>query len=154
MKTEIIYGFHPVFEALKAARRKVFKVQIAGDKPSGRLEKVAALAASLNVDVNLVKTFRLNQLAGTTQHQGVGAAVSLWSASFLWQILHILSINSDPHIRINYWCYWIVSWIPRIWGLSSEPQSLSVLTLLSFPKTDLHHPHPLFPRRPPAPWST
>ncbi len=78
MKTEIIYGFHPVFEALKASRRKVFKVQIAGDKPSDRLEKVAALAASLNLDVEIVKTTRLNQLAGTVQHQGVAATVSLF----------------------------------------------------------------------------
>ena len=68
MQTEIIYGFHPVFEALKAARRKVFSVQIAGDKASERLEKVADLAASLNVDVNLVKTSQLIQLAGTNQH--------------------------------------------------------------------------------------
>jgi len=78
MKTEIIYGFHPVFEALKAARRKIFEVQIAGDKLSRRLEKVAALAASLNIDVRLVKTSRLNQSAGTAQHQGVLATVSLF----------------------------------------------------------------------------
>ena len=78
MKTEVIYGFHPVFEAFKAARRKIFNVQIAGDKPSERLEKVAALAASFKVDVNLIKTSRLNQLAGTVEHQGVGATVSLF----------------------------------------------------------------------------
>ena len=67
-----------MFEALKTARRKVFNVKIAGDKPSDRIEKVAALAASLNVDVKLVKTSRLNQLTGTGQHQGVGATVSLF----------------------------------------------------------------------------
>jgi 23S rRNA (guanosine2251-2'-O)-methyltransferase len=94
MKTEVIYGFHPVFEALKAARRKVFNVQIAGDKPSERFEKVAALAASLNVDVDLVKTYRLNQLAGTAQHQGVVATVSLFP---LADIVYIVDKRGSEH---------------------------------------------------------
>jgi 23S rRNA (guanosine2251-2'-O)-methyltransferase len=76
MKTEIIYGFHPVSEALAAARRKVFNVHIAADRPSERLEKLADLAASLNVDVRRVPGSRMNQLTGTAHHQGVGARVS------------------------------------------------------------------------------
>lgn len=76
MKTEIIYGFHPVSEALAAARRKFFNVQIDADRPSARLEKVVDLAASLNIDVRRVPGSRINQLTGTTQHQGVGARVS------------------------------------------------------------------------------
>ena len=94
MKTEIIYGYHPVFEALRAARRKIFEVQIAGDKPSGRLEKVAALAASLNIDVSMVKTSRLNQSTATAQHQGVGAAVSLFP---LKNIDHIIDKLGSAH---------------------------------------------------------
>jgi 23S rRNA (guanosine2251-2'-O)-methyltransferase len=98
MKTEIIYGYHPVFEALKAARRKIFKVQIAGDKPSGRLEKVAALAASLEVDVSLVKTSRLNQVAGTARHQGVGATVSRFPLASIAYIVD--KCGSEPQNQL------------------------------------------------------
>ena len=94
MKTEIIYGFHPVYEALKAARRKIFNVQIVADKPSERLEKVAALAASLNLEVKFVKTSRLNQIAGTVQHQGIGARVSLFPLTTISYIID--KLGSTP----------------------------------------------------------
>jgi 23S rRNA (guanosine2251-2'-O)-methyltransferase len=76
MKTEIIHGFHPVFEALQAARRKFIEVYAAGDKLSKRLDKLIALAEYKNIPVKKIQTFRLNHVTGTDLHQGVGAKVS------------------------------------------------------------------------------
>ncbi len=40
MKTEILYGIHPVSEALKAGRRKFLEIYIVQDKASKRLKKL------------------------------------------------------------------------------------------------------------------
>ena len=51
MSKEILYGINPVYEALKAGRREVFKILIAKGKISKRLEQIAALAGSLKISV-------------------------------------------------------------------------------------------------------
>jgi 23S rRNA (guanosine2251-2'-O)-methyltransferase len=78
MKTEVIHGFHPVFEALQAARRKFIKVYAAGDKPVKRLDKIIALAEDKNILVKKIPTPRLKQITGSDQHQGVAATVSIY----------------------------------------------------------------------------
>ena len=51
MSKEILYGINPVYEALKAGRREVFRILIANGKISKRLEQIAALAGSLKISV-------------------------------------------------------------------------------------------------------
>ena len=75
-KTEILYGIHPVFEALKAGRRTFFEIYCAKDKIPKRLGKVVAFAESLNIPVQKVNNTRLESITGTGQHQGIGALVS------------------------------------------------------------------------------
>ncbi len=72
MKTEILYGVHPVFETLKAGRRDVYEVYIAKKKPSMRLGPVLLLAESKNIPVLRVQPLQLKALAGTDLHQGIG----------------------------------------------------------------------------------
>ena len=76
MKTEIIHGYHPVFEALQAARRIFIKVYAAGDKPSKRLDKIIALAEYKKIPVKKIQALRLKKITGLDQHQGVAAEVS------------------------------------------------------------------------------
>jgi len=44
VKTEILFGVHPVYEALKAGRRIFYDLYIATDTTSRRLKKTIALA--------------------------------------------------------------------------------------------------------------
>jgi 23S rRNA (guanosine2251-2'-O)-methyltransferase len=90
VKTEILYGIHPVREALKAARRDIFEVYIAEEKASGRLEKLAALSGSLSLAVKTVTGLWLKQLTGTAQHQGVAARVSPFPLKDMSSIGHVL----------------------------------------------------------------
>ena len=77
MKTEIIYGIHPVWEALQAARRNFYEIYVAQEqKISKRLEGVIAHAESLNIPVKPIKRPKLQAIAGTELHQGIGAKVS------------------------------------------------------------------------------
>ncbi len=76
MKTEILYGFHPVFEALKAGRRSFFEVYIAKHKIPKPFEKLLAIAESKKISVKKLKLSQLKYLTKTDLHQGIGAKVS------------------------------------------------------------------------------
>ena len=75
VKREILYGIHPVTEALRAGRRKVFEIYVAKGKPSRRVEALRQLAASKKIPLQIVSASRLGDLARTDMHQGVGAGV-------------------------------------------------------------------------------
>ena len=73
MKSEILYGIHPVIEAIRANRRDIYEVYIEKGKSSRRLEKVLSLAEFKKIPVVSVKPSTLKSITGTELHQGVGA---------------------------------------------------------------------------------
>jgi len=78
MKSEILYGIHPIFEALKAGRRNFYKIYLSQDKTSKRLQKILKVAASLKIPLERIKASKLESISGTALHQGIGASVSLY----------------------------------------------------------------------------
>jgi 23S rRNA (guanosine2251-2'-O)-methyltransferase len=80
-KTEILYGIHPVFEALKAGRRKIYEIYVVGERPSKRQSQVVALAQRQKIPVKTVNRAQLESMTETDSHQGVGASVSLYPLS-------------------------------------------------------------------------
>lgn len=76
MKTEILYGVHPVFEALKAGRREFFEVYIVREKDSGRYKNITGLLSLRKIPVKTVKPVQMDQMTGSALHQGIGARVS------------------------------------------------------------------------------
>jgi 23S rRNA (guanosine2251-2'-O)-methyltransferase len=74
--TETLYGIHPVLEALKARRRKIFRIFIATGRISGRIEPVVLIAETLKVPVEYAPSDRIETLSASKIHQGVCAAVS------------------------------------------------------------------------------
>lgn len=85
--TENLYGIHPVFEAMKAGRRRFNEIYIAKEKIPLRLEPVMELAAKLGIPVKMVSRSRLETMSGTELHQGIGASVSQYPLSELSDIL-------------------------------------------------------------------
>ena len=86
MKPEILYGIHPVVEALKADRRDVYEVCILKDKTTGRLEKILVLAESKKIPVVRVNHLTLKSKTGTEFHQGVCAKTSPYPLAKLTDI--------------------------------------------------------------------
>jgi 23S rRNA (guanosine2251-2'-O)-methyltransferase len=72
---EILYGIHPVVEAMRASRRKIGGVYVSQKRPSRRLAAAADLAGSLQIPVQRVQAERLSAMAGVDTHQGVCAEV-------------------------------------------------------------------------------
>jgi 23S rRNA (guanosine2251-2'-O)-methyltransferase len=75
MKTELLYGIHPVEEALAAGRRIFHEVFVVADRPSKRLSIMASVVASKNIPVRRVTTTQLNRIVGDIAHQGAVARV-------------------------------------------------------------------------------
>lgn len=72
---EILYGVHPVEEALRAGRRRFDHVLVARERQDTRLEKLVAQCRQAGVRVRQESREQLTQMAGTASHQGVVAVV-------------------------------------------------------------------------------
>ncbi len=72
---EVLYGLHPVEEALKAGRRCFDQVLVARERHDERLESLVALCREAGVRVRQEAREQLTQLAQTPAHQGVVAMV-------------------------------------------------------------------------------
>ena len=72
---EVLYGLHPVEEAVKAGRRRFDHVLVAREREDARLERLVALCRESGVRVRQESREQLTQLAQTPAHQGVVALV-------------------------------------------------------------------------------
>jgi 23S rRNA (guanosine2251-2'-O)-methyltransferase len=72
---EVLYGVHPVEEALKAGRRRFDHVLVARERHDDRLARLVADCRQAGVRVRQEAREHLTQLAGTEAHQGVVALV-------------------------------------------------------------------------------
>jgi 23S rRNA (guanosine2251-2'-O)-methyltransferase len=72
----VIFGIHPVEEALRARGRAFEYVAIARDRHDPRLQRVLEQCRALGVPVRQIPREQLTRLAQTTAHQGVVAVGS------------------------------------------------------------------------------
>jgi len=72
---EVLYGLHPVEEALKAGRRRFDHVVVARERHDERLERLVDLFRVAGVRVLQETREQLTQLVQTAAHQGVVAVV-------------------------------------------------------------------------------
>ncbi|MCK5543274.1 MAG: 23S rRNA (guanosine(2251)-2'-O)-methyltransferase RlmB [Desulfobacterales bacterium] len=82
-KTEILSGIHPVFEALKANRRKFYKLFLKKSfkKPNlkrSEFDEIFKIIENINCGIQYVEQSYLDKLTNDAKHQGVAAEVSLY----------------------------------------------------------------------------
>jgi len=85
--TEILYGYHPVREALRAGKRELLEICLPKGKSSPRLEELVSLAVAAQVSIKQVPMRRIESMAGTQFHQGVCALVGPYPWSDLSRLL-------------------------------------------------------------------
>jgi 23S rRNA (guanosine2251-2'-O)-methyltransferase len=76
-KTEILYGYHPVHEALRANRRVFFALWLRSGREDARMRSLKDLAGRRGLAVQMADDRQLTELAGQSGHQGVCARVGL-----------------------------------------------------------------------------
>jgi 23S rRNA (guanosine2251-2'-O)-methyltransferase len=72
---EVLYGLHPVEEALRAGKRRFDHVLVAHERHDDRLERIIAACREAGVRVRHESRELLTQTAQTAAHQGVVALV-------------------------------------------------------------------------------
>lgn len=72
---EVLYGVHPVEEALRAGRRRFDHVLVAREREDLRLARLVAACREAGVRVRQESREQLTEVAGTAAHQGVVALV-------------------------------------------------------------------------------
>lgn len=72
---EILYGLHPVEEALRAGKRRFDHVCVARERQDQRLERIMAACKEAGVRLRVEPKDHLTHLAKTASHQGVVAIV-------------------------------------------------------------------------------
>ncbi len=76
IKTEILYGLHPVSEAMAAGRRIIHEIYLAKEKRGMRIDDVVRKSQSLKIPVTFLSMDQIQSLAGKDSHQGIAAKVS------------------------------------------------------------------------------
>lgn len=72
---EVLYGVHPVAEALRAGQRRFDHVLVAAERHDDRLARLVAECRHAGIRVRQEPREQLTQVAGTNMHQGVVAYV-------------------------------------------------------------------------------
>jgi len=72
---EVLYGLHPVEEAIRSGSRQLDHVSVARERRDERLERLIELCRSSGIRVSLESRDQLTRLARTDAHQGVLAVV-------------------------------------------------------------------------------
>jgi 23S rRNA (guanosine2251-2'-O)-methyltransferase len=82
-----LWGYHPVYEALRARRRKVQTLHMVLEKIRPREEELMRIARQLGVHIKGTSPQQLNAMVGHRRHQGICAQVSPYPLSSLQNIL-------------------------------------------------------------------
>ena len=93
---EILYGYHSVFEALKAGRRKFESIMLYEHRSDKRVQVVADLAAEKQVTVQTLTGEELDRLAGLGRHQGIVARVSPFPVQSVPALFKQIETRTDP----------------------------------------------------------
>jgi 23S rRNA (guanosine2251-2'-O)-methyltransferase len=94
----ILYGRHPVLEALRSGDRRIEEVLV--DRDGGRGADVVALARQAGVRYSPVTRATLTALAGTAQHQGVVARVAARPYASLEELLAVPAQRGEPALLL------------------------------------------------------
>jgi 23S rRNA (guanosine2251-2'-O)-methyltransferase len=94
---EILYGRQPVRETLRAGRRQVFKLLLAGGvKPTGIVADILSRAEHAGIPVQIVDRRELEKLGGEVHHQGLAAEVSGYRYVDLEALLDAAGQTAQP----------------------------------------------------------
>ena len=72
---EVLYGLHPVEEAIRSGARQLDHVSVARERKDERLERVIQLCKAARIRVDIEPRDQLTRLAKTDAHQGVLAVL-------------------------------------------------------------------------------
>ncbi|MBF0101868.1 MAG: 23S rRNA (guanosine(2251)-2'-O)-methyltransferase RlmB [Desulfobacterales bacterium] len=98
---EILYGIHPVGEALTAKKRNLVELYVSNQKTSGQYQHLIERAQHANIPVSYLSIDQLNTLCKNASHQGVCLRSGCFPCISLENLLsHVNTSSSSPLLLI------------------------------------------------------
>ena len=93
---EVLFGFHSVYEALRAEKRRFKVVMLSDRRQDPRVEKTETLALEKQIPVKRVTGEVLDRITQDCPHQGIAAEVSPFPAGESRLLFRTLSDRQSP----------------------------------------------------------
>ncbi|MGD9364789.1 MAG: 23S rRNA (guanosine(2251)-2'-O)-methyltransferase RlmB [Desulfobacteraceae bacterium] len=87
MDNSVLWGFHPVYEALRAKRRKIHAIHMVLEKVRPRGETLIRTARNAGISIQGANPQQLTAMVGHKRHQGICAKVTDYPLSSIDTIL-------------------------------------------------------------------
>ncbi len=94
---DVLFGFHPVNEALRAGKRTIYRIFVSRRQSLKRTRKIQDQAAAAKIDTVRVEQKVLDTLTGTENHQGIAAEVSPFPVRNASGIAQMLKPEKEPY---------------------------------------------------------
>jgi len=95
-KDEILFGFHSVYEALRAGRRRFKAVLLSDRRQDPRVEKTETLTLEKQIPIKRVTAETLDRITQDSHHQGIAAEVSRFPVGDSRLLLREISDRQAP----------------------------------------------------------
>lgn len=96
----VLWGYHPVREAIHAGRRTIHTLFVAEDKGARRGRDLAAMAEGRSIPVRPMTAAALTRMVGHDRHQGVAAAVGPYPFVALENVLPAEDAGNPPALLL------------------------------------------------------
>lgn len=98
---EVLYGLHPVEEAIRSAARRLDRVMLARDRKDARLDQLGRLCREVGIRVSLEPRETLTRAARTDAHQGAVALLRERSFLSIEDLLADLTRSRSSNSRLE-----------------------------------------------------
>ncbi len=95
-KTDILFGFHSVYEALKAEKRNFYKIFISKKRSRQRTDKIETLARKRNIQLEAVDPEFLDRMTNFSKHQGMVAKTSFFPVKKASEVVTLVQKKKEP----------------------------------------------------------
>jgi len=101
MESTLLWGYHPVYEALRAGRRDIRAIHMVLEKIRPRGEELIRLARDTGISVQGKSAQQVTAMVGHKRHQGVCAEASTYPQSTLHEILDLAQAGGrEPFVLV------------------------------------------------------
>jgi 23S rRNA (guanosine2251-2'-O)-methyltransferase len=95
-KTDLLFGFHSVYEALRAGKRTFSSILMSKKRIGERMEKIEALAKERGIKIEMVDPAILDKMTEFSNHQGVAARTSFFPVKSAMEVVDRISPDGKP----------------------------------------------------------